>query len=350
MNHDQIVKSKRTLHRRPTPKEYGILLEKAAPKTVPVDEADEKERWFQEESNRLKESSEPLREKPVQPLEKMDTSQKEADRPQGKLDPAWLQNPGNMEDETEKESPAEPPARRSGFLPVFLCCLAAACIVLAGILVFSERINRQAGADGSPQQKAYVEQIGKSGVTGLGTEAVFICIGSFEYVEQEKDQQEMVEQEKAAAESYEYPADALYFNGHHYYIYNDVDTSWEDALEQCKSRGGYLAVINDANENEVLYQYMTGLGYDEAFFGITRNADGRSWGYTYGDTSSFLDWGINSKGIEEPNNSGGKENHAELDIYMHSGHWNDASFGSQVYTPEGKKYKDLHAYICEWDG
>lgn len=36
-------------------------------------------------------------------------------------------------------------------------------------------------------------------------------------------------------------------------------------------------------------------------------------------------------------------------IHMHDGFWNDATFGRQSYTPEGKKYKNLYTYICEWD-
>ena len=65
--------------------------------------------------------------------------------------------------------------------------------------------------------------------------------------------------------------------------------------------------------------------------------------------SSYRDWGVNSEGVEEPNNADDNEIHVEMDVHMYNGHWNDALFGKQVYTPEGKKYKDLCTYICEWD-
>lgn len=146
-----------------------------------------------------------------------------------------------------------------------------------------------------------------------------------------------------------YPPESLSYGGHHYYIYNDVETVWEDALDKCLNRGGYLAVINDADENEELYRYMLNMGYDQAFFGLIQGDDEGSWEYLQGDSSSFRDWGINSKGVLEPNGSDGKEPHAELDINMRDGHWNDAGFGRQTYTPEGKKYNNIHAYICEWE-
>lgn len=41
------------------------------------------------------------------------------------------------------------------------------------------------------------------------------------------------------------PENALSYNGHHYYIYNDVKSNWETAASNCRDRGGYMAVIND---------------------------------------------------------------------------------------------------------
>ncbi|MDO5133052.1 MAG: protein kinase [Eubacteriales bacterium] len=147
----------------------------------------------------------------------------------------------------------------------------------------------------------------------------------------------------------EFPSGAKEYNNHHYYIYKDVRTSWEDALDRCIERGGYLAVINDSKENEELYQYMLDMGYEEVFFGLTYNTANDEWYYLYGDTSTFLDWGVNSKGEQEPNKDGDGENYAQLDVNMSSGHWNDCKFGKQVYTPTGKAYKDIYTYICEWD-
>ena len=119
--------------------------------------------------------------------------------------------------------------------------------------------------------------------------------------------------------------------------------------DACLERGGYLAVINDSEENEALYSYMIKRGFDQAYFGITDEGHEGDWRYTEGDASSFTDWGTNNVGTREPNDADGGESHAMLDVNMHDGHWNDAQFGRKIYTPDGEPYKDRRAYICEWD-
>ena len=145
------------------------------------------------------------------------------------------------------------------------------------------------------------------------------------------------------------PDKALSYNGHHYYIYSDVKTNWNDAQENCKERGGYLAVINDSAENEKVYKYMVTMGYEQAFFGLIFSTAKDDWDYLYGDTSEFRNWGVNSAGVQEPNNATGGENHTQFDVNMSDGHWNDAKFGAVVRTPDGDLYKDRFTYICEWD-
>ena len=145
------------------------------------------------------------------------------------------------------------------------------------------------------------------------------------------------------------PENALSYKGHHYYIYNDVKSNWETAASNCRDRGGYMAVINDEEENETLYKYMTAMGYDQAFFGLIYSNTNDDWVYLDGDNSDFRDWGYNSEGVAEPNNAEGWEYHVEFDVNMQDGHWNDAKFGTKTYTPDGDAYKNLYTYICEWD-
>ena len=145
------------------------------------------------------------------------------------------------------------------------------------------------------------------------------------------------------------PENALSYNGHHYYIYNDVKSNWETAASNCRDRGGYMAVINDEEENETIYKYMTAMGYDQAFFGLIYSNTNDDWVYLNGGTSDYRDWGYNSEGVAEPNNAEGWEYHVEFDVNMNDGHWNDAKFGTKTYTPDGDAYKNLYAYICEWD-
>ena len=147
-----------------------------------------------------------------------------------------------------------------------------------------------------------------------------------------------------------FPYDSLEFQGHHYYIFPGSEKSWKEAVANCNDHGGYMAVIDNAEENEALYNYMIARGFDQAFFGLTRTPDG-SWDYlSYSNNSSeFRDWGYNSRGEPEPNNADNGEKYAELDVNMSNGHWNDAEFGGDTHTPDGDKYKDTSAYICEWD-
>jgi len=149
-------------------------------------------------------------------------------------------------------------------------------------------------------------------------------------------------------QQFDYPEGALSYGGHHYYLYNDVHTNWDDALDKCRERGGYLAVINDYGENEALYQYVVDHGHDQAFFGLIYQND--DWIYLAGDTSEFRDWGVNSKGESQPNNQDDSFFHTVLDTHMKGGHWSDTKFAEQTYTSDGHHYRDIYTYICEWDG
>lgn len=154
--------------------------------------------------------------------------------------------------------------------------------------------------------------------------------------------------EEAQEIYYDYPEGALSYGGHHYYIFDDIECSFDEALVFCLERNGYLAVINDSAENEVLYKYMTDLGHEQAFFGLTFR-DG-TWDYLAGDTSDFRNWGYNSKNIAQPNNADEKLFDVSLDTNMHDGHWSDNKLGAQTYTSGGRRYNDIYTFICEWDG
>lgn len=52
-------------------------------------------------------------------------------------------------------------------------------------------------------------------------------------------------------------ADALSWNGHKYALFSNMN-SWEAAQEYCESIGGHLAVIESAEENAVLFDYVCG--------------------------------------------------------------------------------------------
>ena len=147
---------------------------------------------------------------------------------------------------------------------------------------------------------------------------------------------------------YSIPTDAVAYGGHHYFIFSDKKCTWEEAFSQCQAMGGYLAVINDASENEFLYQCVVDGGYEQAFFGLSLQGD--DWEYIDGHSFDFEDWGYNSKEQKQPNNGDEGFTHVCLDTNMHDGHWSDSAFGKHTYTSTGKRYGDIYTFICEWDG
>ena len=135
------------------------------------------------------------------------------------------------------------------------------------------------------------------------------------------------------------PQEALVYNGHAYYLFDNGMESWAEAQQYCMSRGGDMAVINDAAENEILYQYMRSQGYNAAFFGYTDKEHEGTWEWVSSDTSSFEDWGVNDEGEREPNDDHPYEDYVQFSVKMVDGYWNDSQFG----------YDGETAYICEWN-
>lgn len=149
------------------------------------------------------------------------------------------------------------------------------------------------------------------------------------------------EPEEAVAEwpEMKIPSDALVYNGHSYYLYDNDCSNWDEILAFCEAKGGYPAVINDSEENETLYEYMIYMGRSATFIGYTDRDTEGLWKWVEGKSSDFTDWGTNNEGDLEPNSDTPEEDYAQLDTNMQDGHWNDCAFGW-----------DTVSFICEWDG
>lgn len=131
--------------------------------------------------------------------------------------------------------------------------------------------------------------------------------------------------------------DAFEYNGHYYQVYQNTCDSWDDAKAYCESMGGYLAVINDEDENKILYSYITSKGIQSAYFGLTDSAEEGTWKWVNNEKADFVNW---SDG--EPNNEGGSENYAMFYYKYTDGKWNDGNFGNGTENDE-------KTFICEWD-
>lgn len=134
------------------------------------------------------------------------------------------------------------------------------------------------------------------------------------------------------------PMGAVTFQNHSYYIFENNCSTWEKASDYCKSRGGYLAIINSKEEDDFLFAYMLDSGRSEVYFGLSDKESEGNWKWVDNSRLTYQNWGINDEGEVEPNDDAADENYAELDASMVSGYWNDCGFG-----------RDTTAYICEWD-
>lgn len=157
----------------------------------------------------------------------------------------------------------------------------------------------------------------------------------------ESNSSEIQEEESKIPPNVSIPNEAVVYDGHSYYIF-DNKNSWEQAREYCKSRGGYLAVINNRGEDDFLYEYMLDSGLYQVFFGFSDAVTENDWKWVSeglkSGRSDYLNWGTNDEGEKEPNKDSNYENYAQLDTNMITGRWNDCMFG-----------QDTTSYICEWD-
>lgn len=139
-----------------------------------------------------------------------------------------------------------------------------------------------------------------------------------------------------AAGHRELPPGTVEFNGHRYLIYNDSPPTWDRALANCQSRGGYLASITSRRENAFLYQYITSLGERSAYFGGSDAAREGRWSWANGDPWRYSNWAVG-----EPNNESNAEDYTMFYWKFTDGRWNDGSF-------TGSTVDGSDAYLCEW--
>ena len=136
--------------------------------------------------------------------------------------------------------------------------------------------------------------------------------------------------------------DALTYNGHRYYIYSDtVAGTWEDAKAFCEARGGHLAVITDATENNALFNCIKTQGYDSAYFGLSDATAEGTWTWVNGESVNYTNWHSG-----EPSNGNKADKPEDYGMFywkFTDGTWNDGDF-TDYGTDNGG-----HAFICEWD-
>ena len=132
------------------------------------------------------------------------------------------------------------------------------------------------------------------------------------------------------------------YGNHTYAIFNYKDLglyTWMDCEDYCEGHGGYMAVINDDEENTWLYNYIRSCDLRVAMFGYTNDDYYTNGPWTWvGGYSDYTNWADGQPNNGANSSSGDPEPYAEFYKDSSIGTWNDASFGANTWR-----------FICEWD-
>jgi hypothetical protein len=111
------------------------------------------------------------------------------------------------------------------------------------------------------------------------------------------------------------------YNGHTYLLTDFL--TWQAAETQAVSLGGHLVTINDAAEETALMTWLTTDYSTEAltfWIGYTDQVTEGMFQWINGETSSYTHWSAG-----EPNDYGGNEDYAQMQISGSTVSWNDLS-------------------------
>ena len=102
-------------------------------------------------------------------------------------------------------------------------------------------------------------------------------------------------------------------------IYDPTPRTWADAQANAANMGGNLVAINDADENEAVADLLTANGSSQAWIGFNDRTTEGEFVWSDGSPVTYTNWAPN-----EPNDSGGDEDCAELINFFPGDTWNDA--------------------------
>ena len=173
--------------------------------------------------------------------------------------------------------------------------------------------------------------------------------GSADESELEVESNELALDEGDAAAANAAPADAEYWCGHYYKVYDSVKSP-SAAAEFCKSQGGYLATITSDGENDVVQ-------------GLLRNKSSRLNGYLLGGTHNEsaaetwdlqYSWSNGEKNLLSFYGVGNRRYMGNIPVIMGSGDQLAMCGTLDYYNKFGwiwydsSKSDQSYGFICEW--
>lgn len=130
------------------------------------------------------------------------------------------------------------------------------------------------------------------------------------------------------------PYQSIEFDGKKYEFF-DYSLTWEQASNVCEQKGGHLVTIGSDKENDIIWNTINNSSIEKFWIGATDKITESNWEWITGEPIEYTNW--NS---EEPNNSKGFENYAE--IISSSGKWNDVYNYANINSLK-------YGFICEYE-
>jgi hypothetical protein len=137
------------------------------------------------------------------------------------------------------------------------------------------------------------------------------------------------------------PADAVK-SGDKYFKVFDRSLTWHEAKKQCEEMGGQLAIVDSAEENELVTRLATTSKVSAVWLGGADEKKEGTWVWVDGQTVKYDNWDRTSS---QPNNALGVEHYIVLRVDK-GGRWWD-------YPDDTKKYPSLIqpgnlGFVCQW--
>ena len=124
------------------------------------------------------------------------------------------------------------------------------------------------------------------------------------------------------------------YNGHEYWFFEDT-VDWQTAKKICEAKGGHLVIIDNENENSMVYSGIQKTSKSQAWIGTTDIAKEGVWRDVKGNLLKYTNW----HSLQPDNWNGNVEE--DYALMWDGGTWNDCSSFGAIISDVG--------FVCEFD-